>query len=99
MTMMVDASAKRSPPWLLIAGLVVMVFALCWWLAYYGQFHGVFAFLDVKLKCLNGDAYDCTSYQGAIGQSAIPVYSPYSWYVGIGLTLVGLYLSRRRREH
>ena len=88
--------ARRKLHPLLSMGLAVLAFALAWWLAYYSQYQGL-ALLDAKWACLNGDTPDCSSFQDAIGPSTIPVYSPLALYAGIGLTLVGLYLTRRQR--
>jgi hypothetical protein len=97
MTAMADAApAKRKLHPLLLAGLAVMAAALAWWLAYYSQWQGL-SLLDIKWKCLNGDAFECSNFRDFIGPSAIPVYSPLAWYAGIGLTLVGLYLTRRQK--
>jgi hypothetical protein len=98
MTAMADSAPapKRKVNPLLWAGLALMGCALAWCLSYYSQWQGL-QFLDIKLACLNGDTMECTNFQDFIGPSTIPVYSPFAWYAGIGLTLVGLYLTRRQR--
>ena len=97
MTAMADTGpAKRKIHPLLLAGLAVMGCAVVWLLSYYSQWQGL-SYLDIKLACLGGDTMECTNFQDFIGPSAVPVYSPFAWYAGIGLTLVGLYLTRRQR--
>jgi hypothetical protein len=77
-------------------GLAVLAAAVVWWLAYYSQYQGLGS-LDVKIACLGGEAVECTGLQHFIGPSAIPVYSPMLLWVGIVVTLIGLYLTRRNR--
>ena len=91
------STPKRKSHWLLPLGIVVLVVALLWWFAYYGQWKGWFTLLDVKLGCLMGDAFECANFQDFIGPSAVPVYSPFIWYAGILFVLVGLYLTRRNK--
>jgi hypothetical protein len=97
MTAMADTGpAKRKTHPLLLAGLALMACAVVWWLSYYSQWQGL-SLLDVKFPCLTGGAMECSNFQDFIGPSAIPVYSPVVMYAGIGLTLVGLYLTRRQK--
>jgi hypothetical protein len=95
--------AMAQSPWLarkynpvLWVGFAVLVFAVLWWLAYYGQWQGWFGLLDVKFNCLSGGTFECDSFQEFIGKSTIPVYSPMAFWAGAILSIVGLYLSRRR---
>ena len=97
MTAMAEpASTKPKLHPLLPAGLALIGCAVVWWLSYYSQWQG-FAHLDIKFACLNGEAMECSNFQDLIGPSVLPVYSPLALYAGIGLTLVGLYLTRRQK--
>ncbi len=91
------AHLPRRVHWLLWAGLGVMAVALAWWLAYYAPMHGAFALLGEKYRCIAGDTVECGIMRDTIGDSAIPVYSPLVFWIGLIFTLVGLYVTRRNR--
>ncbi|MEP7241943.1 MAG: hypothetical protein ABI697_13750 [Devosia sp.] len=82
---------------LFFAGLAFMAAAAAWWLIYYSQWHGMFSLLDVKLSCISGDSFECSTFQNFIGPSMIPVYQPTLLWGGVVVTLIGLYLTRRNK--
>jgi hypothetical protein len=75
-------------------GLAVMASALAWWASYYSQWSGVASHLDIKLGCVSGDSVDCTHIQQFIGPSLLPAYSPLLLWLGVVVTILGLFLSR-----
>ncbi|MEO8757694.1 MAG: hypothetical protein ABI398_08085 [Devosia sp.] len=75
-------------------GLTLMVSAIAWWLSYYAQAGGMFARFDVKLGCMSGDSLECTRFQHLIGPSVLPAYSPLLLWLGVLVTILGLFLTR-----
>ena len=78
-------------------GLALMSASLAWWVTYYAQWGGMFGHLDSKLSCVSGDSYECTNYQQFIGPSVLPAYSPLLLWLGVVVTILGLFLSRWNR--
>jgi len=95
-----DPAPKPRTPMhaLLKVGIAVMVLSLVWWLTYYSAYGGWFGVLDVKYLCLSGWMEDCDRIQAQIGSGPIPAYSPFVWWAGTILLLVGLYLTMRNRR-
>ena len=93
---MKPARAKTSEPGsaATFGGLALMASALAWWLTYYAQWGGMFGAFDRKLSCVSGDSYECTNFQQFIGPSVLPAYSPVLLWLGVVVTLLGLFLTR-----
>jgi hypothetical protein len=94
---MMAAAVRSTGTWIMLAGLALMVAAVAWWLAYYGQHLGPFTLLNRKMACLMGEASECVAFRDFIGPSPMPVYSPIIWWAGLIVALIGLYVSRRNR--
>ena len=88
------AKADASDGAATFGGLALMASAFAWWLAYYAQAGGMFAKLEVKLSCVSGDSADCTRIQHFIGPSVLPPYSPLLLWLGVVVTILGLFLTR-----
>ena len=54
----------------------------------------LFAGLDRKLGCVSGDSADCTHLQQFIGPTMLPAYSPILLWLGVVVTILGLFFSR-----
>jgi hypothetical protein len=96
-----DATPRHRTPLhpLLLAGVTVMLAAVAWWLSYYSAYGGWFGVLDVKYLCLSGWMEDCNHIQAQIGSGFLPAYTPFAWWAGTLLMLVGLYLTMRNRRN
>jgi hypothetical protein len=82
--------ALSGPPRLRIAtkiGLIAILIALFWWLAYYTQYAGT-AFMREKLWCIAETTDACAFYQQQIA-GAVPAYPPWLWWIGLALALFG----------
>jgi hypothetical protein len=76
------------------AGLSLMSAAFAWWVTYYSQWGGFLGHLDMKLSCVSGDSFECTNFQQFIGPSVLPAYSPLLLWLGVVVTILGLFLTR-----
>ena len=76
------------------AGLTLMTAALGWWFSYYTQVGGLSWRFDDKLGCLSGDGLECDHLQQFIGPTFLPAYSPLLLWLGVVVTILGLFLSR-----
>ena len=90
----VRTKAKATDGAATYGGLTLMASAIAWWFSYYSQAGGPLARLDVKLSCLSGDGLDCTRLQNFIGPSVLPAYSPLLLWLGVVVTILGLFLTR-----
>ena len=81
----------------LFGGLAVIASALAWWASYYSQWGGFAGHLEIKLGCVSGDSTDCGLVQQFIGTSILPAYSPLLLWLGVVVTILGLFLSRWNR--
>lgn len=100
---MTDTPPIAEPPRrqmhpLLLAGVALMLASIAWWLAYYSAYGGWFGVLDIKYLCLSGWMEDCEAIQRQIGSGFLPTYSPFAWWAGTLLMLVGLYATMRNRR-
>lgn len=75
-------------------GLALMSSAIAWWFSYYSQWGGPFHRLAPKLDCFSGDGLDCDQLQQFIGPSILPPYSPLLLWLGVVVTILGLFLTR-----
>ena len=68
-------------------------------LSYYAQWGGMFGHLDDQAQVrLAATATECTNYvQQFIGSSVLPAYSPLLLWLGVVVTILGLFLSRWNR--
>ena len=75
-------------------GLTLITASLGWWFSYYTQVGGLSWRFDDKLSCLSGDGILCDHLQQFIGPTFLPAYSPLLLWLGVVVTLLGLFLSR-----
>lgn len=91
----------RSTP-LTIIGLALLIVSLIWCLAYYEAWDDkFFGMLDLKLFCLDGATYECSSAARDIiakSGSAVPSYYPILWWAGLGLIVAGMIQRWRARR-
>jgi len=78
-------------------GLGLWAFTLAWWLYYYSQYGGVSDQLSIKIPCLAVSTDDCAFMQKHLAESAVPVYHPVLFWVGLAMLALG-FLQRRSRH-
>ncbi len=88
------AKARSTDHAATFGGLAIMASAIAWWFSYYSQAGGPLGRLESKLGCLSGDGLDCDHLQQFIGPSGLPAYSPLLLWLGVVVTILGLFLTR-----
>lgn len=77
-------------------GVIAMIGGVVWWFAYYSQWQGAFALLDVKIGCLVTKAAECQAFREFIGASSIPSYQPGVFLGGLIMVVSGIVMLKRR---
>ena len=81
-------------------GFALWAVSILWCLSYYGQYHGFFGFIGLKIWCLDSATSECLFFSEQIEKagSVIPTYYPVLWWLGLAALAYGTYQSVQMRK-